>query len=60
MIELNRAILEILRKNNDDWTESIREGEQQGGIDLTQIISKNAQRFEEINTALNSYSLELL
>ena len=55
MEQLNKDVVNILKKNNDDWAEAVREGQEQGGIDMLQIISKNAERFEQINTAFNAY-----
>ena len=51
MMQLKSDLVEILRKNNDDWVEAIREGEASGGIDLSQMIAKNAQRFADLDKA---------
>lgn len=56
MEQLNKDIVNILKKNNEDWVEAIREGQDGGGIDMTQIVAKNAARFEEINSAFNNFA----
>jgi hypothetical protein len=56
MEQLNRDIVNILRKNNDDWVEAIKEGQEtKQGIDMGQVVGKNAERFEQVNTAFNAY-----
>jgi len=51
MDELKRNINRIVGQLNKDWTDAIKKGEKEGGIDLTEVFAKYSARIEEIDNA---------
>lgn len=51
MFELKTKVNSIMNQLNKAWAESIKKGEETGGIDLSEMFSKYSQSVDELDKA---------
>jgi len=51
MQELKKQTMEIINNINQEWVDSLREGEQKGGIDLGEMFAKYSAQITKLDQA---------
>ena len=49
MMELKKNVMATIKNINNDWVKAIRDGEANGGIDLTELMGQFSDRMVELD-----------
>jgi len=59
MKELKKNVMEVVKCINNDWVAAIRQGEKEGGIDLTDMMGQFSDRMVELDDHFSTASTRL-